>query len=156
MKNLPPFVLLAVVASALTCPTASSQTLLYTFEGDSPDDLFGCSVSGAGDVNADGWPDFIVGARFDDTNGNNSGSATVFSGFDGSILHTFYGVSGGVEFSNEFQGLSGAGDVNGDGYADLIVGARLWGLNDKGHAIVFSGKDGKRLYTFRGDSPHDQ
>ena len=146
---------LAVVAVALTCPTASSQTLLYTFEGDSPDDLFGHSVSGAGDVNMDGWPDFIVGAQLDDNNGVDSGSATVFSGFDGSVLWTWDGDSAGSEFSNRNQGVSGAGDVNGDGYADLIVGALLMGLQNRGKARVFSGKTGKKLYTFKGDSPND-
>lgn len=65
MKILSPFVLLAALA-----PAAYSQSLLYTFNGDSANDHAG-TVSGAGDVNADGVPDFIVGARFDDNNGNN-------------------------------------------------------------------------------------
>jgi hypothetical protein len=54
---------------------------LYTLDGDSAEDSFGTSVSGAGDVNADGFADLIVGAPGDDNNGTSSGSARVFSGF---------------------------------------------------------------------------
>ena len=92
-----------------------------TFNGDSEFDQLGYSVSGAGDVNGDGYADLIVGANADDNNGTDSGSARVFSGLDGSILYTF---SGDSEFVQLGRSVSGAGDVNGDGFADLIVGAR--------------------------------
>ena len=130
-------------------------SILYTFDGDGVEDQLGFSVSGAGDVNNDGFDDLIVGAQLDDNNGVESGSARVFSGFDGSILYTFDGDSAGDRLGFS---VSGAGDVNNDGFADLIVGARLDDNNgsDSGSARVFSGVDGSILYTFDGDSANDQ
>ena len=108
--------------------------VLYTFSGDSVGDRFGFSVSGAGDVNGDGLADLIVGAWADDNNGAFSGSARVFSGFDGSILYTFDGDSAGDQFGTA---VSGAGDVNGDGVGDFIVGGLAGGTNDDGYVRVF-------------------
>ncbi|MCB1616288.1 MAG: FG-GAP repeat protein [Pseudomonadales bacterium] len=131
--------------------SGKNGAVLYAFDGDSAADEFGRSVSGAGDVNNDGYADLIVGASGDDNNGNNSGSAYVFSGADGSLLYTFNG-----EYSNDNLGLSvsGAGDVNGDGYAELIVGTKRNSNNVilSGAALVFNGLDGSLLYRFNGDS----
>ena len=145
MKILTWFVLFAVLA-----PAAYSQSVLYTFDGNSPIG-FGFSVSGAGDVNGDGFDDLILGAQYDDNNGKNSGSARVFSGLDGSLLYHFDGDSAGDRFGIS---VSGAGDVNGGGHADLIIGA-YWADNSgvsTGTARVFSGLDGTSLYLFEGDS----
>ncbi|HIN80403.1 MAG TPA: hypothetical protein EYN00_04945 [Planctomycetes bacterium] len=129
-------------------------SVLYVFEGDSYGDFFGFSVSSSGDVNGDGVPDFIIGAYWDDNSGNYSGSARVYSGFDGSNLYTFEGDSAGDGFG---VSVSGAGDVNGDGFADLIIGA--WGDDsnglNSGSARVFSGADGSILYTLLGESAGD-
>ena len=126
-------------------------SVLYNFDGDSPGDEFGFSVSGAGDVNGDSTPDLIVGAWQDDNNGIASGSARVFSGSDGSVLYNFNGDSAGDWFG---RWVSGAGDVNADGFADLIVGAPR-GNNSTGSARVLSGIDGSTLYTFNGDAAED-
>ena len=129
-------------------------SVLHTFLGDATADFFGTSVSGAGDVNGDGFADLIVGADGDDDNGTYSGSARVFSGVDGSVLHTFLGDAAGDRFG---RSVSGAGDVNGDGFDDLIVGA--YGDDDNGSssgsARVFSGVDGSVLHTFLGDAAGD-
>ena len=133
--------------------SGADGSILYTFNGDSVFDNFGTSVSGAGDVNGDGFDDLIVGAPNDDNNNTLSGSARVFSGVDGSILYTFDGSA----LDRLGESVSGAGDVNGDGFADLIVGARFDSPNgsNSGSAQVFSGADGSVLYTFDGDSAFD-
>ena len=135
--------------------SGADGSILYTFSGDGSADFFGISVSGAGDVNGDGYADLIVGAHGDDPNGSLSGSARVFSGLNGSILYTFNGDGAGDQFG---KAVSGAGDVNGDGYADLIVGAHLDNNNgfSSGSARVFSGVDGSILYTFNGDGAGDE
>jgi hypothetical protein len=134
--------------------SGATGRILYTFDGDSPHDLFGGSVSGVGDVNGDGFDDLVVGADNDDNNGQESGSARVFSGADGTTLYTFYGDSPGDLFG---RSVSGAGDVNGDGYPDVMVGALNDANNGKesGSARLFSGLDGSILHTFDGDSSLD-
>ena len=134
--------------------SGSDGSVLYTFiNGDGFEDWFGISVSSAGDVNGDGFADLIVGAPLDDNgeiNGFGNGSASVFSGIDGSVLYK-YNIDG--DGGNFGDSVSGAGDVNGDGIPDLIVGA--WRDDNNGSASVFSGSDGSVLYTFNGDSTHE-
>jgi len=106
---------------------------LYTLYGDSTGDQFGKSVSGAGDVNGDGYDDVIIAAFLDDNNGGNSGSVRVFSGKDGKTLYT---LNGGVAGDCFGRSVSDAGDVNGNGQADFIVGAYL--AYGKGSAYVYA------------------
>ena len=109
--------------------------VLYAFSGDTANDQFGISVSGAGDVNGDGFADLIIGGLGTGTNnGLGSGRAQVLSGADGRVLYTFDGDAAldGFGFS-----VSSAGDVNGDGLADFIVGTERGGTNDGGYARVF-------------------
>ena len=143
----------ACLLVALQARAQTSRFTFYTFNGDSNDDQFGTSVSDAGDVNGDGFADIIVGAPGDDSIAFDSGSARVFSGQDGTVLFTFNGDSSEDQFG---VSVSGAGDVNGDGFADVIVGAPLDDNTGSGSAHVFSGQDGTVLFTFNGDSLPEQ
>ena len=96
---------------------------------------FGYSVSTAGDVNGDGYADVIVGAY---KYSSNTGRAYIY--FGGSTMNNAADVIMTGEAINNYFGnsVSTAGDVNGDGYADVIVGAYLYS-GGIGRAYVFFG-----------------
>ena len=128
---------------------------LYVFTGEAAEDWFGVSVASAGDVNNDGFADLIVGAPRNDAGGTDAGRAYVFSGQTGDTLYVFTGE----DTANFFGGsVSSAGDVNNDGYDDLIVGAfrNDAGGNGAGRAYVFSGQSGDTLFVFTGEAEFDQ
>ncbi len=105
-------------------------------------DNFGTSLAGAGDVNGDGVPDIIVGADENDQPGKiNAGGAYVYHGSKrgfGDLVDAYiYGDKGG-----DYLGTSVAGgDINKDGFSDVVIGARESGAGvEKGGAVyVFYG-----------------
>ena len=126
----------------------SSRTgkLLWKADG-GKDDQLGTGVEAAGDTNRDGVPDVIA-------SGPGTGVAYVYSGKDGRVLLSF---QAGKSDDNFGRHASGAGDVNHDGYADVIVGAPTndAGGADAGRAYVYSGKDGRVLLTLTGENAGD-
>ncbi len=124
----------------------------YIFTGDDDDGRFGYPVKKVGDIDKDGFDDIIVGEQGDDASGNNAGAAYVISPHTTDTLFVFYG-----ENANDHFGISvcGTGDVNGDGFVDVIVGADLY-TSSTGRAYVYSGQDGALMYTFTGENTGDR
>ncbi len=88
-------------------------------------EAFGAAVASAGDVNGDGFTDLIVGAPNATSAGRTfAGEARVYFGSAGALGTTPSQTLGGLALNEQSsETLSSAGDVNGDGYADVIVGA---------------------------------
>lgn len=131
-------------------------TVLHDLTGSQDGDDFGYSLSGAGDLDLDGHADFIVGAPADNfaTGDEKLGYARVFSGRTGSQLFEFVGDENRDWFG---KGVSGGGDVNGDGIPDLICGAPgdhhfIW-PHRSGYAVAYSGQDGSKLFRLDGEYP---
>ncbi|ACD91296.1 FG-GAP repeat protein [Chlorobium limicola DSM 245] len=110
-------------------------------------------VSSAGDVNGDGLADLIIGARYNDAGGADAGRSYVVFGKTGGAEVDLDGIAAGIggfaitgqaEGDNSGYSVSSAGDVNGDGMADLIIGAtgNDAGENNAGRSYVVFGKTG--------------
>ncbi len=116
-----------------------------SFWGEAVSDFAGTAVSGAGDVNGDGYADFLVGAPDHDTGrgksylffGKNSGW-----GQDDSLTHAAASFLGEAMLDEAGTALASAGDVNGDGYGDFLIAAPYNEAagSDAGRAYLFLGK----------------
>ncbi|HHD62826.1 MAG TPA: hypothetical protein ENK96_00350 [Desulfobulbaceae bacterium] len=121
-----------------------AQTPSYHWEGEVAGAQFGNTLSGAGDVNGDGKDDFVVGTV--ENYPSTQGSAIVYYGdadVTNGLSHSGTIIGSGV--NDKFAAsVSGAGDVNGDGYSDIIIGAPGYGRNsivEEGRAYLFYGSE---------------
>ena len=125
----------------------------FVMSGEQTGDFAGRVVSTAGDINGDGIPDLIIGGDNNDANGvNNAGAGYVVfgqvGGFSANLdLSTLNGtngfkISGAVGGDYMGEAVSAAGDINGDGFGDLIVGAydAAGQVSQSGAAYVVFGK----------------
>lgn len=124
----------------------------FRIVGGSANDWAGYSVAKAGDVNKDGYGDLVVSAFLGDDGGEDAGEAYVIFGSRianrgvvdlGTIGNNGFKIQGDVKGDSAGSSVAGGGDFNGDGIADVIVGARAGddGGTGAGEVYVIFGKD---------------
>jgi len=121
-------------------PAGIQQTPLQQFEGNQTGSLFGNSLSTAGDVNSDGYDDIIIGGQGYSLNANQDGAAWIYHGGNGGMHLALVLESNQTGALFGFS-VSGAGDVNHDGFSDIIIGAPKYthGEENEGAALLYLG-----------------
>jgi hypothetical protein len=149
----------AAPAAATPVPAATEPTFVHTWHGDQAGERYGFAVSELTDIDGDGAREAIIGAPFHrNSQGVVTGHADVMSGRTGALLHRF---EGGPEDRLGYA-MADAGDVNGDGVADVVVGApgvsqlACVAVPRPGRVYVYSGADGSLLLRMAGEADGDQ
>jgi len=122
----------------------------WSSEGDQVNSLYGHALASAGDVNADGYDDVIIGARNYENNFEDEGRVELFLGSAaGLALTPVWRLDGGQNDMRLGVSVDSAGDVNGDGYDDVLIGADIFsnGQTGEGGAFVFAGSQSANLGT---------
>jgi hypothetical protein len=143
---------LLVVAGA----TAHAQVIRESDLGSQQFEFFSNSIANTGDVDGDGVDDFIVGAPYYSTTTiGGAGHAIVYSGATGALVREHVGSR-----SQDFLGYSvaSAGDVDGDGVPDYVVGAPGHTRNQTrdGLVVVYSGSTGALLWETTGTTQDEE
>lgn len=129
------YIFTGIAAGALTSDDAKA-----TIEGAVASDSVGYAVTGPGDVSGDGTPDVMIGAYGNDAAGSGSGAVAIFSGSAAGDLDF---ASDGDAFITGIDGsdaagysVAGAGDVNGDGVNDIVIGANARSSNGSAYLVL--------------------
>ncbi len=134
-------------------------TVLRYFAGDNLGDEFGRAVGAAGDFDGDGYVDVVIGAPGDDDAATDAGSVSVFSGRTGYLIVKFLPPTSGGAGAMFGYRVDGAGDLDGDGYDDILVGAPLFDtatLVDAGAAMAYGGRTRLILRQWTGTEAGEQ
>ena len=126
----------AAALVTLSAAALPAQTELYSVRGTQPSQNLGHPLCVPGDLDGDGFDDFVSGTGL-----GRGPIVRAYSGRTGQVLHEFVGQRG----ESFGSAISGAGDVNADGFADLVFGARDAGPD--GFAKIISGRTGETLRT---------
>ena len=153
-----------IVGAPKAGPRRTGRAYVYTklsakprFVVDSDDTgaaLGGMFLSVVGDVDADGTPDVYVSDFTNSARGPSTGRVYVYSGRTRKLLRTLTGETAGEGFG---IGPATAGDLDGDGRADLVVGAWQYSgaASSGGRAYLYGGADGRLMATFTCKVPGD-
>jgi len=118
----------------------------WKYESDLKGASLGAAVAGAGDINGDDYADIVVGLpHYDSETAENAGAVYVFYGSASGLAEGFDWVDiGGQGYALFGAAVNGAGDVNGDGFDDVLVGAPFYndpvsGFDDVGIVYLYTG-----------------
>lgn len=127
----------------LGSPSGLSKTPVWTYadSAGAANQNLGQSIAGAGDINGDGYDDIIVGAHYySETGLVHEGAAFVFYGnANGFSSSPDWTIKGGMASALLGFSVAGAGDLDKDGYADVLVGAPMYGAGNEGSAYLYYG-----------------
>lgn len=129
-----------------------AQALIHSIDGPVAGEQFGAAVALLGDLDGDGRGEFAVGAPF---GAGGAGAVRVYAGSDAHLVWQATGTGTNSRFGASLAALA---DWNGDGIAELVVGAwsaNVPGASGAGLVRVLSGADGSVILERRGDSPSD-
>ena len=118
-------------------PSGLATTPSWFEDGPQANAHFGASVGTAGDVNGDGYADVIVGSPGYTNGETDEGQFAVFPGGPGGVQPSSYFPESDNSFAALGAWVATAGDVNGDGFSDVIVAAPTYTNTNSAEGAVF-------------------